>query len=209
MRHRVAGVEGLELHGDSLYLVVFGSTEPDLDIYGVLDQMSHHGWSLNGLQQPASIHLCTTLRHTKPGVAERFVEDLQASVDTARGNPAAAGQMAPVYGMASSVDGRGTVEDILRTYVDVLFRVSTRSLQILGRYPTKDLQRTVRRSPASWTVRHDASMPMANAARRRLESYLDAAAAAWAEGATMRAFSSSLNRSSVHVNCWMFCAHSK
>lgn len=123
MRHRVAGVEGLELHGDSLWLVAFGSTDPELDIYGVLDQMSHHGWSLNGLQQPASIHLCTTLRHTKPGIAERFVEDLQASVDTARGNPAAAGQMAPVYGMASSVDGRGTVEDILRTYVDVLFRV--------------------------------------------------------------------------------------
>jgi hypothetical protein len=31
--------------------------------------------------------------------------------------------MAPVYGMATSVDGRGTVEEILRTYVDVLFRV--------------------------------------------------------------------------------------
>lgn len=123
MRHRVAGIEGLELHGDSLWLVAFGSTDPELDIYGVLDQMSHHGWSLNGLQQPASIHLCTTLRHTKPGIAERFVEDLQTSVDTARGNPGAAGQMAPVYGMASSVDGRGTVEDILRTYVDVLFRV--------------------------------------------------------------------------------------
>jgi hypothetical protein len=28
-----------------------------------------------------------------------------------------------VYGMASSVEGRGTVEEILRTYVDVLFRV--------------------------------------------------------------------------------------
>jgi hypothetical protein len=28
-----------------------------------------------------------------------------------------------VYGMASSVEGRAAVEDILRTYVDVLFRV--------------------------------------------------------------------------------------
>lgn len=123
MRHRVAGIEGLELHGDSLWLVAFGATDPEINIYGVLDQMSHRGWSLNGLQQPPSIHLCTTLRHAEAGVAERFVTDLAASVDTVRGNPDSAGAMAPVYGMASSVDGRGTVEDILRTYVDVLFTV--------------------------------------------------------------------------------------
>jgi len=123
MRHRVAGIEGIELHGDSLWIVAFGATDPEVNIYGVLDQMSHRGWSLNGLQQPPSIHLCPTLRHTEPGVAERFVTDLAAAVETVRGDPDAAGAMAPVYGMASSVDGRATVEDILRTYVDVLFEV--------------------------------------------------------------------------------------
>jgi len=120
---RVAGIDGLAVHGDSLWLVAFGSVDPELNIYAVLDQMGHRGWSLNGLQLPPSIHLCTTLRHTEPGVAQRFVDDLSASVDQARGNPDAAGAMAPVYGMATSVDGRGTVEEILRTYVDVLFRV--------------------------------------------------------------------------------------
>lgn len=123
MRHRVAAVEGLELHGESLFLVAFGSSDPEVNIYAVLDQMSHRGWSLNGLQSPASVHLCTTLRHAEPTVTERFGEDLSASVEAVRGKPEAAGMMAPVYGMASSVDGRGTVEEILRTYVDVLFTV--------------------------------------------------------------------------------------
>jgi glutamate/tyrosine decarboxylase-like PLP-dependent enzyme len=123
IRHRVAGIEGLELHGESLFLIAFGSSDPALNIYGVLDQMGHRGWSLNGLQLPPSVHFCTTLRHTEAGVAERFVTDLAASVDHARANPDDAGAMAPVYGMATSVDGQGTVEEILRTYVDVLFQV--------------------------------------------------------------------------------------
>lgn len=123
IRHRVAGIEGLELHGDSLWLVAFGSSDPALNVYAVLDRMSHRGWSLNGLQRPPSMHLCVTLRHTGPGVAKRFVDDLVGAVDEVRSDPEAVGAMAPVYGMASSVDGRGTVEEILRTYVDVLFRV--------------------------------------------------------------------------------------
>ncbi len=123
IRHRVAGIEGLELHGDSLWLVAFGSDDPALNVYGVLDRMSHRGWSLNGLQRPPSMHLCVTLRHTGPGVAERFVDDLAAAVEETRADPETVAAMAPVYGMATSVDGRGTVEEILRTYVDVLFRV--------------------------------------------------------------------------------------
>lgn len=116
-------IDGLRVQGDPLWVVAFESTDPALNIYAVLDRMSHRRWSLNGLQHPPAVHLCVTLRHTQPGVAERFLADLEASVAEVRADPDAAGMMAPVYGMAASVDGRGTVEDILRTYVDVLFEV--------------------------------------------------------------------------------------
>jgi glutamate/tyrosine decarboxylase-like PLP-dependent enzyme len=116
-------IDGLRVQGDPLWVVAFESTDPELNIYAVLDRMSHRRWSLNGLQHPPAVHLCVTLRHTQPGVAERFLADLEASVAEVRADPDAAGMMAPVYGMAASVDGRGTVEDILRTYVDVLFEV--------------------------------------------------------------------------------------
>ena len=119
----IGRIDGLRVQGDPIWVVAFESTDPALDIYAVLDRMSHRRWSLNGLQHPPAVHLCVTLRHTQPGVAERFLADLEASVTEVRADPDAAGMMAPVYGMAASVEGRGTVEEILRTYVDVLFEV--------------------------------------------------------------------------------------
>jgi sphinganine-1-phosphate aldolase len=123
----IESVAGLRILGDPLWVIAFAfddeAVAAGLSIYNVLDAMSHKGWSLNGLQSPPAVHLCVTLRHTRPGVAERFVADLTSAVDQVRADPASGGLMAPVYGMASSVEGRATVEDILRTYVDVLFRV--------------------------------------------------------------------------------------
>src|SRR5205814_2157020 len=83
---------------------------PELAVYAVLDQMGQRRWSLNGLQLPASVHLCVTLRHTQPGVADRFLGDLAEAVDQVRANPAAGGTMTPIYGMSGGVDTRGSVE---------------------------------------------------------------------------------------------------
>jgi sphinganine-1-phosphate aldolase len=65
----------LKLLGDSLFVIAFASGS--LDIYKVLEAMAHKGWSLNGLHKPSCVHLCVTLRHTQPGVAERFLRDLE------------------------------------------------------------------------------------------------------------------------------------
>lgn len=118
-----AGVEalpGVQLHGDSLFVIAFGTTT--VDVYGVLDEMTHRGWRLNGLQRPASVHLCVTLRHTRPGVAERFLTDLRESIAALEAAPGTTGTMAPVYGMAATVEARGSVEELLERYVDLLYR---------------------------------------------------------------------------------------
>jgi sphinganine-1-phosphate aldolase len=126
VRSGIDAIAGLRVLGDPLWVIAFTPDDdagPGLNIYNVLDAMGDKGWSLNGLQSPPAIHLCVTLRHTQTGVAERFVADLGSAVDAVRSNPDTGGTMAPVYGMATSVEGRAAVEDILRTYVDVLFRV--------------------------------------------------------------------------------------
>src|SRR6266545_2057478 len=94
----------------------------DVNIYDVLDRMTGRGWSLNGLQRPAAVHLCVTLRHTAPEVAQRFLDDLRTCVAQAREDPGG-GLMTPVYGMAAVPETRGDVDDLLRTYCDVLYRV--------------------------------------------------------------------------------------
>lgn len=121
IRQGIAAIPGLRLLGHSLFVHAFASDE--FDIYRVLDQMTERQWSLNGLHHPSCIHVCVTLRHTQPGVAERFIVDLRAAVDYVRANPAGEGGMAPVYGMAATLPLRGVVSDILKRYIDVLYKV--------------------------------------------------------------------------------------
>ncbi|HLX87360.1 MAG TPA: hypothetical protein VKR22_02695, partial [Acidimicrobiales bacterium] len=117
------GIEALpELFvlGDPLWVIAFASDT--LDVYAVLDEMSARGWSLNGLQNPPAVHICVTLRHAQPGVAERFVDDLDAAVAAVRGAPGRQGSMAPIYGMTGTVKTRGTVEELLGRYGDLQFK---------------------------------------------------------------------------------------
>lgn len=107
--------------GDPLFVIAFAS--PTLNIYQVLEYMSERGWGLNGLHHPPAIHLCVTLRHTQPGVAQRFMDDLRAAVEQARRHPNESSGMAPVYGMAATMPMHGLVNDMLTRVVDLLYRV--------------------------------------------------------------------------------------
>ena len=107
--------------GEPLWVIAFGSKT--LDIYRVMDCMTTKGWSLNALHKPACLHLCVTLRHTQPGVAERFVRDLNEAIEYVKAHPKAEGGMAPVYGMAAALPVRSVVEDLLDRYIDMLYRV--------------------------------------------------------------------------------------
>ena len=111
----------LRILGDPLWVIAFASDE--LNIYQVMDQMGRKGWSLNGLHKPACVHICVTLRHTRSGVGDRFIEDLKNSVAFVKANPDEKGEMAPVYGMAATIPFRGLVEDMMEKYIDLLYKV--------------------------------------------------------------------------------------
>lgn len=122
-----AGIEAipeLKLLGDPLWVLSFGAADPDgLNIYEVGEAMTKRRWNLNGLHRPPCVHIAVTLRHTQPGVAERFLEDLRASVEIAKQGDASQGGMAPVYGLAGTIPARGAVSDLLKLYLDVLYEV--------------------------------------------------------------------------------------
>ncbi len=121
IRRGVEAIDELHVLGNPLWVIAFGAHQ--IDIYKVLDAMTRRGWSLNGLHKPAALHLCVTLRHTEPGIVERFVEDLRAAVADVRQRPDDPGQMAPVYGMAASLPFRGVVRDMLKAHLDMLYKV--------------------------------------------------------------------------------------
>jgi glutamate/tyrosine decarboxylase-like PLP-dependent enzyme len=111
----------LKILGDPLWVIAFAAD--DINVYQVMEQMGHKGWSLNGLHKPACVHLCVTLRHTRPRVAERFLSDLAEAVDFVKAHPGEKGEMAPVYGMAATIPFRGLVEDMMEKYMDLLYKV--------------------------------------------------------------------------------------
>jgi len=106
--------------GDPLWVIAF--TSKTLDIYRIMDYMAERNWSLNGLHFPRAVHICITLRHTLPGVAERFIEDLESAVKHVKENPGEKGRMAPIYGMASSFPDRSMVSELMERYMDILYK---------------------------------------------------------------------------------------
>lgn len=122
IRKAVESIPELHVLGNPLFVIAFSSDT--LDIYKVMDYMTQRQWSLNGLHKPAAVHICVTLRHTQPGVAERFSADLKAAVAYVQQNPDEEGGMAPVYGMASSLPLRGVIADMLKRYLDLLYKIN-------------------------------------------------------------------------------------
>jgi glutamate/tyrosine decarboxylase-like PLP-dependent enzyme len=121
IRQGIESIPDLRVLGDPLWIIAFAS--PHLDVYKILDFMSQKDWSLNGLHKPAAVHLCVTLRQTQPGVVERFLADLGAGVEYVKTHPKDKGGLAPVYGMAASLPFRGVVADMLKRYMDMLYKV--------------------------------------------------------------------------------------
>jgi len=121
IRRGIEQIEELYVLGNPLWVIAFASEA--VDIYRVMDQMASRGWSLNGLHKPACAHLCVTLRHTRPGVAEAFLVDLKAAVQAVKTSPRRSGGMAPIYGLAGTLPFRGAVADLLKRYVDLLYKV--------------------------------------------------------------------------------------
>ncbi len=121
IRAGIQQIPEIKMMGQPLWIIALGSDS--LNIYQVLDQMTNRHWNLNGLHKPACFHLALTLRHTQPGVAERFLSDLKESVAYVKAHPGEKEGMAPVYGMAASLPFRGMVSDILKRYLDVVYKV--------------------------------------------------------------------------------------
>ena len=112
----------LYLLGDALWDIAFSST--DLNIYKIMDYMGEKKWSLNGLQNPAAVHICLTLRHAQEGLPEKFITDLKSAVASTTENPGKAVDGAGrLYGMSANIPIKGVVDAFLKRFLDLLFKL--------------------------------------------------------------------------------------
>jgi len=117
----IAEIPELTILGKPLWNISFASK--DMDVYRIMDRMTEKNWSLNGLHKPSCVHICLTLRHTQKGIAEKFIADLKEAVEYVKNNPQKEGGLAPVYGLAATLPLRGTVGNLLRKYMDTIYKV--------------------------------------------------------------------------------------
>ncbi|XP_066249897.1 sphingosine-1-phosphate lyase [Euwallacea similis] len=98
-------------------VVAIGSN--DFDIYRLSDALYKLGWNLNTLQYPSGLHICVTLMHTKPGIAQKFLNDVSESLTEIMKDPSVPveGKMA-LYGTAQKLPDRSIVGDITRLFLD-------------------------------------------------------------------------------------------
>ena len=112
----------LYILGDPLWDIAFGSDS--VDIYRIMDYMGEKKWSLNGLQMPPAVHICLTYRHTQPGLAEKFLHDLQSAVEHVKANPDKETEgVGRLYGMSARIPIKGVVDAFLKRYMDLLYKL--------------------------------------------------------------------------------------
>ncbi len=110
MKAGVEAIADLEIMGNPQGpLFAFKSTNPDLNIFAVGDQMDAMGWQVNRNQFPSGLHAMVTAQHLK--VVDAYLADLKTAVETVKANPQLAGQGgAATYGMLAHIPLRGMVK---------------------------------------------------------------------------------------------------
>ncbi|XP_067242393.1 sphingosine-1-phosphate lyase 1 [Chanodichthys erythropterus] len=122
-------VDGLFVFGDpEVSVVALGSDV--FDIFRLSNALTSKGWNLNTLQFPSSIHICVTMLHTKPGVAEQFVSDVKREVAIIMKNPKEKTTgMGAIYGMAQSIPDRSMVTEVSQGFLDCLYSTEVPKMQ--------------------------------------------------------------------------------
>ncbi|MBN3311939.1 SGPL1 lyase, partial [Atractosteus spatula] len=114
-------IDGVFVFGNpEVSVVALGSKV--FDIFRLSNALTAKSWNLNTLQFPSSIHICVTLLHTKPGVAESFVKDVKECVAVIMENPKEKTTgMGAIYGMAQSIPDRSMVTEVSYGFLDCLY----------------------------------------------------------------------------------------
>ncbi len=121
MREGIAHIPEMRIMGKSTFLIAL--TSDVVDPYFVNDYLYKKGWRMNGCQNPLGFHFCITLPQTQPGIAEKFVHDLEQGVEFAKHPPYEVSKTGFLYGMGASPDGREMMRLGLTGYLDASYEI--------------------------------------------------------------------------------------
>lgn len=112
----------LQIIGDPLFMTSFRSDV--VDVYLVNDALKERGWRMNSLQHPAALHFCITGPNAVPGVAESFLDDLQAAVEHAAANAGTPASSGAMYGFTGTTEGTAMLTAAMGGILDAMYAVA-------------------------------------------------------------------------------------
>ncbi len=118
----ISKIRGIYVFGEPNVCVV-GIGSNSYDIYSIHSEMSKLGWNLNALQFPSSIHLCITLIHTKDTIKEKFINDLNVSINIVARSKINndVNNSSSIYGTSQKIKPRCIVKSVAKSFLDCLY----------------------------------------------------------------------------------------
>uniref|UniRef100_A0A8C2JT69 sphinganine-1-phosphate aldolase n=1 Tax=Cyprinus carpio TaxID=7962 RepID=A0A8C2JT69_CYPCA len=115
-------IDGVFVFGDpEVSVVALGSDV--FDIFRLSNFPSRYGYK-------KIIHICVTMLHTQPGVAEQFISDVKREVAIIMKNPKEKTTgMGAIYGMAQSIPDRSMVTEVSQGFLDCLYSTEVPKMQ--------------------------------------------------------------------------------
>jgi glutamate/tyrosine decarboxylase-like PLP-dependent enzyme len=110
LKQGVNAIPGLRVLGNpQMSVFAYNSTDPDVDIFAVSDQMTAKGWHIDRQQNPMALHVMVTPAHAQSYQA--YLKDLAEAVAHVRAHPELSSEgSAPMYGMIAKMPFRGMVK---------------------------------------------------------------------------------------------------
>ena len=115
IKKRIINIPEIEIIGNPI-LNVIGIKSNIINIYSLNSEMKTHGWELNELQYPQSLHFCITLNNTNDNIVEKFCTDLNKSIKFCLNNPGDDNGKS-VYSSTQKINNEKIVEDLAKEYI--------------------------------------------------------------------------------------------
>ena len=98
----------------------YASTDKQLNIFAVGEQMEARGWQIDRLQNPEGLHAMVVPGHAR--IVDAYLTDLAASVQAVRDNPDLGAQgNAAMYGMIAKLPFRGVIRKEVMKMMEELY----------------------------------------------------------------------------------------
>ena len=101
---------------------VIAFTSDDFDVFLLSAQLTEMKWHLTTLQFPSGIHIAVTMQHTKPGVADQFINDVKSIAKQLMKNPGQKAEgKAALYGTSQQIPDRSIISEICTGFLDTYY----------------------------------------------------------------------------------------